>query len=161
MKWADDAPESGTSSSPWPAHWWASWWFPHSWPPLWTSVNCNLCVSACHLLTRTGGTSDISDTWSLENSRGFDDKLTGTYVDMNVSSDVGFDPETEAECLLFLLPPCVPHWPPSVYVRSNRILTSPKLAPSGRLAGFPQCDRWSSNLLLDWRDRKTLKGWVF
>lgn len=61
-------PESATSSSQWQAHWWASWWSPRSLSPLWTSERCTVCGSACHLLTRTGGTANTSDTWNLENT---------------------------------------------------------------------------------------------
>lgn len=44
-----------------------------------------------------------------------------------------------------------------VYVRSDRSLTNLKLAPSRRPAGFPLCDRWSSNLLLDYKERISKK----
>lgn len=48
-----------------------------------------------------------------------------------------------------------------VYVRSNRSLTSLKRAPFHHLADFPQCDRWSSNQLVDYREKrkKTLHGY--
>lgn len=62
-------PGSVTSSSPWPAHWWASLWSLHSLSPQWTSARCTLCGSACHLWTRTGGTSDTSDTWCFETKK--------------------------------------------------------------------------------------------
>lgn len=39
-----------------------------------------------------------------------------------------------------------------VYVHIDRNLTSRKLAPFGHLAGFPQCDQWSSDLLGDYRE---------
>lgn len=44
--------------------------------------------------------------------------------------------------------------PLCMYVRSNRSLTSLKWAPFHHLADFPQCDRWSSNLLVDYREKR-------
>lgn len=57
-------------------------------------------------------------------------------------------------CLL-VLSPCFAL--PDVCVRA---LTSLKWAPFHHLAGFPQCDRWTSNPPLDWRQKKKKKLWM-
>lgn len=77
IKWADEVPPGFVIFfSQVQVHWWASWWSLHSWSLLWTSVNCTACESACHLWTRTGGTSNTSDTWNIESTnRKCDNKL--------------------------------------------------------------------------------------
>lgn len=57
-------------------------------------------------------------------------------------------------CLLVLSPRFAL---PAVCVRA---LTSPKWAPFHHLAGFPQCDQWTSNPPLDWRQKKKEKKTV-